>query len=462
MKKTMCFLILASFLSISIAKASEIGWFPPPKVFYEGYYGNRVILDSDESIEWLYSVKDGEATIVGIGSISYNSGTKKKDTLEYPTQVHIYPVKNLASRLLDGVYSMPHQVDKKVVVPEGILRIENNTFMDSNLKGIQLPMSLEFIGEDAFMGSTLQSLVIPAGVKTISSGAFADCSKLTKITVSEENSNFKVEKGFLIEKASMTVLHYFGNQRKVTIPEGIVSIQDKAFRGNSKMTEVVLPSSLESIGVDAFRENALSRFTVIEGNQHFAVVDEALLSKDGTLLITYPRSSKAKRYTVPESVNTIAQSAFFETKNLKEIILNEGLEDVGNSAFACADKKTVKVTLPDTLISIGEFAFRGCSFDNELVLPKSLVSIGWAAFSHSSYDKLVISEGIVSFEPYAFSYNNKLREVFLPKSLEYIPRYAFSLCESLEIVHGMESVSMVSPFAFDGCLNLVTKLPDQP
>ena len=151
---------------------------------------------------------------------------------------------------------------------------------------------------------------------------------------------------FIIEDGVLT--KYEGNDKSITIPEGVKRIGERAFSPMmSELEEVILPSTLETIGVYA--------------------------------LFGLP----IKTVRIPSSVKSIEFKAFHECCELSEIVLESGLEAIGEYAFCGNACKAIEI--PNTVKEIGEYAFCDCRFLESVTIPNSVTRIGENAFSMNPF-----------------------------------------------------------------------------
>ncbi|MGN1102034.1 MAG: leucine-rich repeat protein, partial [Huintestinicola sp.] len=216
---------------------------------------------------------------------------------------------------------------------------------------------------DSYRGS-IKTVAIEQGVTSIGNYAFFECSYIESISI--EGS--------------------------------VTSIGDYAFDSCSALTSITIPDSVTSIGNIAFTNcSSLTSIYVDDHNQNYCSVDGVLFSKDKNTLIAYPANKSGASYVIPDSVNSIEDSAFEFCHSLTSITIPDSVTSIGDNAFAHCSSLT-SITIPNGVNSIENHAFDGCD---------SLTSI-------------TIPEGVTSIGSYAFYQCDSLTSIFLPESLTSI------------------------------------------
>lgn len=134
----------------------------------------------------------------------------------------------------------------------------------------------------------------------------------------------------------------------------------------------------------------------------------------------------AKSIVIPKGVTGIADNAFATAcENIEEIRFPETLLWIGNGAFkGCRNIR--ELLFPKSLVEISDYAFYGCTGLKKLDIPENVYRIGHYAFSHcSSLENVRCSEGLVKIGIQAFAVCEKLRTVALPRSCAYIDKTTF-------------------------------------
>ena len=327
----------------------------------------------------------------------------------------------------DGVALVWCADEKTATVPDGVRALGQRLFEGSKISSVQLPSTLERIGEAAFRGcKLLEHVTIPANVREICSSAFADCEKLTDVVVPDTvetmgNGVFAGCRGLADEQGFVmdhnTVYSFFGSQRDITIPEGITAISDGVFN-KTAITSVQLPSTLTELGAAFTDCDLLTEIEIPEG------VTELHRA-------TFSGCKALRKVTLPQSLTSIGASAFAGCEALAELSIPSGVTAVGDCAFhSCA--ALTEIDIPDGVTTIDYRTFLGCKSLRRVRMPAHLKEIGFSAF-----------EGCESLE-----------EITLPETIATISGSAFEGCTRLRAVHAGKLNAEVSSSAFDKCPSL--------
>ena len=162
-----------------------------------------------------------------------------------------------------------------------------------------------------------------------------------------------------------------------------------------------------------------------------------------------------KEFKYFTGINKIPSSCFEECR-ISEIILPDGVTNIGNSAFHECYKLT-SITLPESLTTISDYAFSGCGSLTSIMLPKSLTTIGSYAF-HDCYNlkSLMLPENLITIGDWAFYYCTNLMTITIPKGVVSIGDAAFRDCKSLTNITISEGVVYIGSGTFMDCSSLTT------
>ena len=164
----------------------------------------------------------------------------------------------------------------------------------------------------------------------------------------------------------------------------VTSIGKHAFLGCSKLASITIPGSVTSIGSYAFYDcYSLTSITVSDNNKYYKSIDGVLFDKNVQKIIAYPCGKSSNYYAIPDSVTSIGGYAFLGCSSLKSITIPGSVISIGEYGFSRCSKLT-SITIPDSVTSIGGEAFRGCSGLTSITIPDSVTSIGDGAFTYCS------------------------------------------------------------------------------
>ena len=315
-----------------------------------------------------YMIQDGVTTI---GSYAFYAGRnlKKVDIPDTVTDIEKF------------AFIMCENMDS-LDLPGGLKTIGENGFYSCHISEILLPDSLTEIGEMAFNGNPITEITIPAGVSKIGDSPFMG-TNLEKINVAEENERYYQENGVLYDRKEHALVCYpckkSGSQYQ--IPDGISSINTRAFTGNENLEKIIMPDSITEIkeaglsncsnlkeaelpktvkklGMDVFSFDynltslfipasvseydqeflGGSRFASIEIDPENTVlkdVDHTIFSADGKILLRHYNTASTE-YTVPDGTEEILNTAFEGCSNLKSITISDSVKTFGDYTFSPA------------------------------------------------------------------------------------------------------------------------------
>lgn len=206
------------------------------------------------------------------------------------------------------------------------------------LTNLTLPAELASLGTNVFAGcSSLPEITLPAGITTIPSSTFQGCSSLAKVRFEGAVTSIDAM-AFLNAKVSDIVL-----------PESLTSIGQMAFSGSALKGDLVLPTAIKTVGVQAFANNneltsvaipaatktigdgafmgctSIKNFTVDAANENFAgdAATQMIASKDGKTLIAWAPASETKEFN---GFTALRPYAAYKCANLTSAVLDNCTE----------------------------------------------------------------------------------------------------------------------------------------
>ena len=217
--------------------------------------------------------------------------------------------------------------------------------------------------------------------------------------------------------------YWCSSLQSVTIPDSVTSIGDLAFLGCESLQSVTIPESVTIIKENPF-SNCPAR--VINHSKHFTIFEGNLYTSDRRKLISY--LSKGENFIIPDSVTSIGDSAFCGCSSLQSVTIPDSVTSIGDGAFqGCSSLQSV--TIPDSVTSIGDSAFSFCSSLQSVTIPDSVTSIGDLVFNGcSSLYSVTIPDSVTSIGNRAFEGCSSLQSVTIPNSVTSIGNDAFAWC----------------------------------
>ena len=159
---------------------------------------------------------------------------------------------------------------------------------------------------------------------------------------------------------------------------------------------------------------------------------------------------------IPDSVTSIGDWAFYDCSSLTSITIPDSVTSIGDYAFYDCSSLT-SVTIGNSVTSIGERAFRYCSSLTSISIPDGVTSIGGSAFEGcSSLTSITIPDSVTSIGDSTFSSCRNLTKITLPNSITSISRYAFFYCSSLTSIQFGGTIAQWNAMSFGSAWNSYT------
>ncbi len=287
------------------------------------------------------------------------------------------------------------------------------------------------IGSGAFGGCTgLTSVAIPHSVTSIEQSAFYGCTGLTSVTIPNSVTSIGGMAFFMCSGLT-----------SIAIPDSVTSIGHMAFFACTSLTAITIPNSVTSIGMNAF--TACTGLTVLKVDNDNAVYDsryscDAIIETSSNTLVAGCRTT-----IIPNSVTSIGDYAFCNCTGLKYITIPNSVTSIGRSAFGGCTGLT-SITIPNSVTSIGEYAFHGCTG-----LTSMKVDTDNTVFDSRNTCNAIIETS-----------SNTLvagcKTTIIPNSVTNIGVSAFSDCTSLTSITIPNSVTSIGDGAFSRCTGLTS------
>lgn len=280
---------------------------------------------------------------------------------------------------------------------DGTLTISGSGEMDS----------LGYPWED--YASTVRRLEVQSGVTSIAKFAFSGFEALEEVVLADTVT--------IIDGSAFSMC---GKLSKLDLGSGLRVIYSHAFEFCDSLEEVNLPASASSISPSAFENcGSLQNFHVASGNETYCDVDGVLFWNGKILLAAFP-GGRTGSYTVPGSVKTIGDCAFYASK-LTEVVLPSGLKAMGDYCFRYSTVS--QLTLPVGLENLGVGTFEACRELKTVIVPSSVKTVPESAFSFSGLETVTLEDGITAIEKEAFL-SCAITKITIPSSVTSIGEHA--------------------------------------
>lgn len=326
-----------------------------------------------------------------------------------------------------GSYMFGDVEFKMLILPKDLKKIGNYaiSFCGENL---ELPPTLEWLGDHAFVKNEFKKLHLPASLVHIGNGALNGNRWLYDVTLDENNPEFVLEDGYLYTRDHTRLLSYFvpndSTAKSLTIRPEVLTIDDNAFNSHG-CENITLNEGLQRIGAEAFCNTLI--WTAIP-----------------------------QKLVIPNSVSYIGTQAFANC-NIETLIMPDNIEEIQPSTFKACSIDFIH--LPANLKHVGAYAFASNSLD-DLVLPEGLETIDEFAFENVDVNNLVIPSSVRNLAPKAFWYT--LSDTIVIKApLDSIPNACFYGCQSLNKLILPPTIKRIGGSVFYECYDLEDcKLPE--
>lgn len=318
----------------------------------------------------------------------------------------------------------------EAVIGDTVTYIGERSFSCIDLASVNIPDGVTYIGETAFWGTSIESLTLPDSITYLGGGAFYCCLDL----------------------------------KSINIPKGVKSINGDTFSYCYALENIDIHKNIEEIAINAFGEcTSLKSINVDADNQYYCSVDGVLFNKEQTELLRYPSAKADKSYIVPNGIEYIGEDAF-EYTLLEEITLPESLKSIGEWAF-CPAENLKSIRIPSNVESIAENTFILCGALSEITVDENneYYSASDNILFNKDKTKLVryspcktdtaysIPSSVKEIASRAFDGNKNITRVSIPHGVTMVDRYTFRDCTSLAEVYIPNTVTKIGAWAFENC-----------
>ncbi len=349
---------------------------------------------------------------------------------------------------------------KYVTIGSNVSSIPYRTFYGCRaLREINIPDSVTSIGNQAFYNcERMYRVEIGSGVASIGDLVFWNALELRSINVAPANPYYHSIGGVLFDSLASRLMVYprWGPKETggwYTVPDGVLAIDDYAFRRSRALYRVAIPDSVQTIGAYAFTlSEHLKEVHIGSGVTNI----KGHVFGDGSRW----RATAFVNCDILEKIEVSPENASYSSEN--GVLFDKGKTVVKRYP----PRKQGTYVLPDTVTTIGGASFRssgewspsagnGFSWIGGLTMPEGVMTIERSAFEYCYWMlSAPIPSTVTRIEPYAFHYCGNLANVTLPPGLTRIEKWSFADCGKISSIKIPQGVTVIEECAFAACSSL--------
>jgi hypothetical protein len=262
---------------------------------------------------------------------------------------------------------------------------------------------------------------------------------------------------------------------EIVIPDGVTSIANGAFTGQTGLTSILIPQSLITIGDEAFKTTGLQ--TVFMPNVT-TIGDRAFMDCPSLTTIIAPKLISIGSDAFADDIDLVSFNSYSynnpsnepfmdinETNTNTNIIVTQniinlnGITALGEGTFAGCES-IEEVVIPTTITSIPARLFSDTPSLTNIVIPTSITSIGGSAFAGAGLTSITLHSGITSIGPSVFANASNLESVTILAPITTLPAGIFSGASNLTNVELPSTVEVIASGAFSGTAITTLTLPN--
>lgn len=332
--------------------------------------------------------------------------------------------------------------------------VNSNAFSGcTNLKSITIPKEAEWICSSAFRGcKSLKEIVIPEGVTEIQQSAFASCQSLETIVIPdtvEEIGDYafasctglrSIEFPKSLKNIGQHIMKNCTSLESVEIPGSVKLVNDGAFLGCTALKDVVILSGAEEIGSTVFENCTSLEHITIPATVH--EIFNTAFDGCGEFTIHTTNATYAHHYAANNGINYVVADNVedvYTQEDWQYTVLDDGIKIV----YYTGTESQVEIPetiegKPVTVISNMTFVPGDASENNtikSITIPASVTTIGDSAFKNCcALENVIVPAGVTSIGESAFENCCKLQNVVIPGTVRYVGNRAFYNCQELKTV----------------------------
>lgn len=345
-----------------------------------------------------------------------------------------------------------------ITIPTSVTSLGASAFASTGLTSVTLHSGITVFGASVFSGcEDLTAVTLLGSILTLPSAMFLNCSSLTSVTLpsslltiaAQSLKNTRIVSLTFPNVTTIGAAAFAQNPALVSIiAPSVQSVATDAFVGASNVTNV--PADVSSLTFSDGTNTTVTGYTGSFGVLTFPSTATAIAAS------AFLNNANVIGATIPSTLQSIGANAF-KGSGLKSIALPSTLSSIGNNAFQTCLSLT-SITFPGANItSLGSYLFAGCTALTSVTVPSGMTSIPASCFNGClALSSVTLHDGVSSIGSYAFSACTGLTSFTFPSSLTTLSSYTFNGCTGLTSLTLPNTLMNYQAGAFYGCTGLTS------
>ena len=357
----------------------------------------------------------------------------------------------------------------RLTIPTEITQIKPYTFYgNKGITEVVIHPNVISIGSNSFAkASNLKTLTIQGSrLETISNAAFSECTALERVNVWSADSFYNIKFDYVNSKSNPLELGaglYVDDVlvTEWTVPKDVTSVKNGVFTFYPHLKKVYIHKDVTYVGETAFRDCNITEYVVDSANTIYCAVDGILFNKSKTNIASYPKANTSSLYSIPDTVTSIGEYAFYGATRLTTLEIPKSVKYIRTSAFTnCTNLKTIfykgseadynkiSITNPATLSGAKKYFYISAGGTNI-----TCVLSDDGTFTVSGTGPMMKGNG-PSVYPWD-GYRDKIKKLVIEEGVTSIPdSYAFYGCNYLTSVELPDTLTEIGYSTFNECIRL--------
>lgn len=282
------------------------------------------------------------------GFSSSTPADKQEVTITIEGKQKSFTIQIAPLRVENGVLTEVLKGYDEIIFPNNVVSIPKNAFSNFQIRKVVLNEGLKSIGNMAFFNSAIQEIVFPSTLEQLEENIFYYCDNLKKADLSQTKITVIPESTFV-----------YAGIEEVLLPPTVTEIGAQAFLNTSQLKKIEIPESVQTIGIEAFRESGIvtaklpNSITNIGERAFYYCPELTEVTTYGTVIQNDPNAIiqvycfegclKLTTFEVPQSIRILGQGLLGNNRNVTQLTIPSNVTQINFSAFNNTGIKEVKV-----------------------------------------------------------------------------------------------------------------------